>query len=78
MYKPVFQDVIEMLLVAGSVGVSVELETDDTVRTGTISLLSIATRTEVFIFDIHEIGPDVFRWEGILISLVLRMFINVE
>ena len=63
-----------MLLGAGSVGVSVELETDDTVRTGTISLLSTATKTEVFIFDIHEIGPDVFRWEGIIIGMKMLRF----
>ena len=63
-----------MLLGAGSVWVSEELETEDTVRTGTISLLSIATRTQVFIFDIHEIGPDVFRWVGILIGIKMLRF----
>ena len=60
-----FEDVIEKLQRETEIGVSGQLETrgrGDLARKGTLSLLSIATNTTVFIFDILEIGEEVFKW----------------
>ena len=57
-----FEDVIEKLRSESKIGVSAQLETRGGIRKGTLSLLSIATTTTVFIFDILEIGQEVFRW----------------
>ena len=32
------------------------------IRKGTLNLLSIATTTTVFVFDITQIGQEVFKW----------------
>ena len=57
-----FEDVIEKLLRETEIGVSAQMETRGGIRKGTLSLLSIATTTTVFIFDILEIGQGVFKW----------------
>ena len=60
-----FEDVIEKLQRETEIGVSGQLETrgrGELARKGTLSLLSIATNTTVFIFDILEIGEEVFKW----------------
>ena len=58
-----FEDVIEKLLGETEIGVSAQLETrEGNLRKGILSLLSIATSTTVFIFDILEIGKEVFKW----------------
>ena len=58
-----FEDVIEKLQRETEIGVSGQLETrGDLAWKGTLSLLSIATNTTVFIFDILEIGEEVFKW----------------
>ena len=58
------EDVIEKLLrETPEIGVSGQMETGGGLaRHGTLSLLSIATATTVFIFDILEIGEEVFKW----------------
>ena len=57
-----FEDVIEKLLRETEIGVSAQLETREGIRKGTLSLLSISTATTVFIFDIIQIGQEVFKW----------------
>ena len=56
-----FEDVIEKLRSESKIGVSAELETRGDIGKGSLSLLSISTTTTVFIFDILEIGREVFK-----------------
>ena len=48
-----FEDAIQKLLNASEIGVSVQSEPE--------MLLSFTTKTEVFIFDLMELGPSVFQ-----------------
>ena len=57
-----FEDAVEKLLNSKEVGVSGQIEREDVARTGLLSLLSIATRSEVYVFDLDTIGPSVFKW----------------
>ena len=57
-----FEDVIEKLLRETEIGVSAQLETRGGIRKGTLSLLSISTTSTVFVFDIIQLGPEVFKW----------------
>ena len=57
-----FEDAVEKLLNSKEVGLSGQIEQEDVARTGLLSLLSIATRSEVYVFDLDTIGPSVFKW----------------
>ena len=57
-----FEDAVEKLLNSKEVGVSGQIEREDVARTGLLSLLSLATRSEVYVFDLDTIGPSVFKW----------------
>ena len=49
----------DMVRLEGVIG---QIEREDVARTGLLSLLSIATRSEVYVFDLDTIGPSVFKW----------------
>ena len=57
-----FEDAVEKLLNSKEVGLSGQIEQEDVARTGLPSPLSIATRREVYVFDLNTIGPSVFKW----------------
>ena len=57
-----FEEAVETLLNAKEIGLSVQFETELLARDGVLSLLCVSTSSDVYIFDVLEMGPEIFKW----------------
>ena len=57
-----FETAVETLINAKEIGLSVQFEAELLPRDGSLSLLCVSTSSDVYIFDVLEIGQEVFKW----------------
>ena len=58
-----FEEAVETLMSAKEIGVSIQYDLPVRLpRDGVLSLLCVSTSSDVYIFDVLEIGPEIFKW----------------
>ena len=57
-----FEDAVETLMNAKEIGLSIQFEAQLLPRDGALSLLCLSTSSDVYIFDILEMGSKIFKW----------------
>ena len=57
-----FEDAVETLMNAKEIGLSIQFEAQLLPRDGKLSLLCVSTSSDVYMFDVLEMGPEIFKW----------------